>query len=138
MTQVIDMPNPKGNEASLKKFKPKWYNGTTQTIRVPIALTDQILDYAHKLDESPSQVNETDSNSHAIVTERDKLLEALTQVIETLEYIHIVDRYTKSVRSKLQERAITPLKALIQVIEVPPEDSNPVVTDSDSYTDTSE
>jgi hypothetical protein len=128
------MPNPKGNEASLKKFKPKWYNGTTQTIRVPIALADQILDYAHKLDEPSSQVNETDSNSD-IVTERDKLLEALTQVIEVLEYIHIADRYTKSVRSKLQERAITPLKALIQVIGVPPEDSN---INSDTSTDTSE
>jgi hypothetical protein len=52
------MPNPKGNEASLKKFKPKWYNGTTQTIRVPIALAAEILDYAHKLDESPLQVDE--------------------------------------------------------------------------------
>jgi len=44
------MPNPKGHEASLKKFKPKWKSGPTQTIRVPISLADRILDYGHRLD----------------------------------------------------------------------------------------
>lgn len=48
------MPNPKGHEASLKKFKPKWRSGPTQTIRVPIALADQILDYGHRLDSGSS------------------------------------------------------------------------------------
>lgn len=101
------MSNPKGNEATLKKFKPKWYNGTTQTIRVPIALADQVLEYAHKLDESPSQVNEISIN----------LKETLTQVIQLLEIISISDRFTKRLRERLKAEAIAPLKALTQVNE---------------------
>jgi hypothetical protein len=44
------MANPKGNEASLVKFKPKWNHAPTTVIRVPVALVDQIMDYAHSLD----------------------------------------------------------------------------------------
>ena len=33
------------------KFKSKWNNGKTRTIRVPVRLADQVLDYAHQLDE---------------------------------------------------------------------------------------
>ncbi len=113
------MSNPKGNEATLKKFKPKWYNGTTQTIRVPIALTDQILEYAHKLDESPSQVNEDNNsgNSDATASQQDNLNETLSQVIHLLEVISISDRFTKRLRERLKAEAITPLKALTQVNE---------------------
>jgi hypothetical protein len=56
------MPNPYGNESSLKKFKPKWNKGTTQTIRVPVAIAKEILDYAHKIDEAPTQVNEGEND----------------------------------------------------------------------------
>jgi hypothetical protein len=69
------MPNYKGNEATLKKYQPKWRTGATQTIRVPVALADQILSYAHQLDEGL-----TESNSPASLDN-----ESLTQVIEWLE-----------------------------------------------------
>lgn len=113
------MSNPKGNEATLKKFKPKWYNGTTQTIRVPIAIADQILEYAHKLDEAPSQVNEDNSSSNSDATENQQgnLNETLTQVIQLLEIISISDRFTKRLRERLKAEAIAPLKALTQVNE---------------------
>lgn len=115
------MSNPKGNEATLKKFKPKWYNGTTQTIRVPITLADQILEYAHKLDESPSQVNEVSNGSHfdATASQRNNLDETLTQVIELLELISMTDRFTKRWRERLKVEAIAPLKALTQVNNEP-------------------
>lgn len=56
------MPNPKGNEASLTKFKPKWNKGTTQPIRVPVAIVNEVLEYARKIDEADAQVNEDDED----------------------------------------------------------------------------
>lgn len=112
------MSNPKGNEASLKKFKAKWYNGTTQTIRVPVVLADQILEYAHKLDESASQVNEVEISSSSVDTansQQDNLTETLTQVIHLLEIISLADRFTKRLRARLTDEAIKPLKSLTQV-----------------------
>lgn len=44
------MPNPKGNIASLRSFKSPWNHKQTRTIRVPVILADQILDYARKID----------------------------------------------------------------------------------------
>lgn len=32
-------------------IKPKWKAGPTRTIRVPIAISQQLLEYAHKLDD---------------------------------------------------------------------------------------
>jgi len=46
------MANPKGNEANLRKYQPKWKHGQTTVIRVPVALVNQIMDYAHKLDDN--------------------------------------------------------------------------------------
>lgn len=56
------MANPKGNVESLKPYEGKWQSGKTQTIRVPIALTEQILAYARALDASDSPVTEDDSS----------------------------------------------------------------------------
>ncbi|CBN58295.1 MULTISPECIES: hypothetical protein [Kamptonema] len=44
------MPNPNGTAENLTKFQPQWRQGKTQTIRVPIALVDQVLALARKLD----------------------------------------------------------------------------------------
>ena len=44
------MPNLKGNESSLVKFKPKWRSGKTQAIRVPIAIVDFVLECAREMD----------------------------------------------------------------------------------------
>ena len=44
------MANPKGNEASLVKYKPKWRSGKTRTIRVPIAISDLVLEAAREID----------------------------------------------------------------------------------------
>jgi hypothetical protein len=44
------MANPKGNPATLRKYQPKWKHGQTTVIRVPVALVEQIMDYAHRLD----------------------------------------------------------------------------------------
>ena len=46
------MPNPKGHEDSIKdsRFKAAWQSGATRTIRVPIALAEQLLEIAKVLD----------------------------------------------------------------------------------------
>jgi hypothetical protein len=51
------MSNPKGNESTLVKFKNKWNSGATKTIRVPIAITEQVLEYARELDKLAPKVD---------------------------------------------------------------------------------
>lgn len=95
------MPNPKGNEATLKKYKPKWKSGPTHTIRVPIALSDQILDYSHRLDEG--DVSQSNLNP-----------ESLSQVIQDLEYLSGTPRNNFSkARKALLRSVINRLKALV-------------------------
>jgi antitoxin component of MazEF toxin-antitoxin module len=65
------MANPRGNESTLKKYQPTWKTGRTQTIRVPVALADQILEYARQLD-AGNDTQQTGSNH-------------LSQVVELLE-----------------------------------------------------
>lgn len=82
MTQVNEpMANPKGNLETLKPYQAKWNSGTTRTIRVPVVLADQVLEYAHKLDsgEALTQVNQKSVTQMGYTTD-----EALTQVIQIL------------------------------------------------------
>lgn len=46
------MPNLKGNESSLVKYKPKWQSGKTRTIRVPLAIANLVLEAAKEIDEN--------------------------------------------------------------------------------------
>lgn len=116
------MANPKGNPATLKHYVPKWKAGTTRTIRVPVALADQILDYAHKIDNnSLTQVNHNgngDSSAIAITPQDDNLNEALIQVLQVLEEVcktpH-TSKFTKVLKAKIQTEAIERLKHLTQV-----------------------
>lgn len=80
VTQVNEpMPNPKGNIQTLQSYQPKWRSGATKTIRVPIVLENPVLEYARKLDESPSQVNHEPNLSSSSFNE-----ESLSQVIQML------------------------------------------------------
>jgi hypothetical protein len=110
------MSNPKGNEASLKKFKPKWQNGETRTIRVPIALTDQILEYAHKLDESPSQVD-ADKGREAFLLLLRKSVLTLSQVIWLLEEIADAKRVSQEQKRRLRCEGLPRLESLKQVLD---------------------
>lgn len=110
------MANPKGNESSLKKFKPKWQSGETQTIRVPIILAKQILNYAHKLDESPSQVDLPDESTLGAMASQNAVL-TLSQVIEVLEEIVDTKRFTQQQKDRLRYEGIQQLETLKQVIK---------------------
>lgn len=108
------MANPKGNEATLKKFQSKWHSGETRTIRVPVVLADQILEYAHNLDEAVTQENEA-KNSYAIANQVIIPHDTLTQVIKVLELIEDSKRFSRELRAKLTLEVVEPLKALTQV-----------------------
>jgi hypothetical protein len=99
------MPNYKGNEATLTKYKPKWKSGDTRTIRVPIALAERILDYARKVDEGIVENPLTDQN-----------IQSLTQVIKWLEDVEQSPRNNFSRQKReLVQKAIITLKSLSQV-----------------------
>lgn len=104
------MPNPKGNLATLKHYKPKWKSGATQTIRVPVALANELLNYAHKLDDGSLTDTLQDINSNETLLQ---VLQVLEQVCETPH----TSKFTKALNAKLQAEAIQPLKQLLQVNE---------------------
>lgn len=102
------MPNPKGHVATLKPFKGKWNSGQTQVIRVPKALSEQILSYARALDEGSGPADA------GTVSESDK--NRLLQVIEGLEIVHKFPRnnfsrdrkaYLRGLIDQLRELATT-------------------------------
>jgi hypothetical protein len=54
---------PRGGVRSNSGAKGKWKHGKTKLIRVPEELADQILEYAHKLDENAKIESETESKT---------------------------------------------------------------------------
>jgi len=60
------MVNIKGNIESLKPYDNKWRSGKTQTIRVPIALAEQILIAAHKINTDETLVTENEIINYLI------------------------------------------------------------------------
>ena len=54
---------PRGGVRSNSGAKGKWKHGKTKLIRVPEKLADQILEYAHKLDENAKIESETESKT---------------------------------------------------------------------------
>ncbi len=105
------MSNPKGNEASLKKFKPKWQSGETRTIRVPIILADQILIYAHKLDLFPPEMDPEDDRALIAILMRDSVL-TLSQVIQLLDGIADTKRFTQQQKDRLRYEGVRELEIL--------------------------
>ncbi|MEG4989706.1 hypothetical protein QUB08_28775 [Microcoleus sp. BR0-C5] len=57
------MSNPNGNIQTLKPYESKWRSGKTQTIRVPVALAEQILVVARQMDAGKSLVTQDESSS---------------------------------------------------------------------------
>jgi hypothetical protein len=80
------MPDPrytgwKRDTTHLRPAQSSWNSGVTKTIRVPIVLADQILEYARALD-SGDVVSSTPQNSND--TLRDAIDQILTKINEKL------------------------------------------------------
>ena len=67
-------------------LKPKWKQGRTRTIRVPVVLAEQLLEIAHRLDSGESldltQDNETQVNSHSFFMTQDNRAEDNSRFFE--------------------------------------------------------
>lgn len=98
------MANPRGNPATLTSYAPKWQSGSTQVIRVPIALADQILELAHRLDQG-LPVEAAKSTSQTLL----QAIEKLNQVAETPR-----NNFSKE-RRELLRAAIYDIEALVTV-----------------------
>lgn len=60
----------RGGARSNSGAKGKWKHGKTKSIRVPEELADQILEYAHKLDENAKIESETESKiNHSLTSD---------------------------------------------------------------------
>ncbi|MBF2056265.1 MAG: hypothetical protein IGQ45_03380 [Cyanobacterium sp. T60_A2020_053] len=59
------------NVENLTPFKSKWNSSPTKLVRIPVALEDQILAFAHDLDSGNIQ---SDKINNSLVTERLKQL----------------------------------------------------------------
>ncbi len=102
------MANPKGNLSTLKSYSPAWKGGKTRTIRVPIALSDKVLEYAHKLDEGDEMVVLSRKEVES------KLLEA-TNILEDV-LLGKSERLTKDRRAKIDKVTLI-LDALTQAVQ---------------------
>ena len=93
------------NPDSLKNLKPrfdkKWVHGKTRTIRVPVTLADQILDYAHDLD------NGIDTKDSLDTTDlKQSLLDIITKI----------DNKEKGYKSNGSGQLIKDIKALLDTM----------------------
>lgn len=68
----------RGNLATLKHFAPKWQSGATQTVRIPVALVDQVMAYARSLD-----VGEVSPDAPMTDNQLSQVIEILEEVLET-------------------------------------------------------
>lgn len=68
--------NPKSRKNLRPNFKPKWKNRTTKLVRVPVVLEEEILGYAHQLDDGKTSI---------VTTEIVELLKGIISKIENKE-----------------------------------------------------
>lgn len=92
----------RGNLATLKHYTPKWKSGATQTVRLPIALVDQVLAYARSLDAGAPSPDVPSDSIH------------LLQVIQILDEVSQTPRnnFGKQPKAQLQQ-AIDILNSLV-------------------------
>ena len=88
--------NPKSLSNLRPNFKRKWNDTKTKIIRVPVALSDEILDHAHRLDEGES-----------IVTNDSELLNDLKKLVTK------IDNKQSGYKSNSASKLINELKELI-------------------------
>ena len=97
--EIMQNPNSLKN---LKKYQPKWNKGKTRTIRVPIALADELLEIAHRLD-AGEQVN-----AHGQEVMIEDLVKKAREILLDEEVVRKRDRSIgKKLLSKLFKKDLT-------------------------------
>ena len=98
------MANPKGNEVSLVKYKPKWQSGKTQTIRVPMAIANLVLEGAREIDTNGNQ------SLLEVINSQKEYITNLSNKLSTLEQ-------ELSEKNEAISNRVIQLKTVSQVIE---------------------
>ncbi|MDJ0633612.1 MAG: hypothetical protein QNJ34_10530 [Xenococcaceae cyanobacterium MO_188.B29] len=98
------MANLKGNEASLVKYKPKWQSGKTQTIRVPMAIANLVLEGAREIDTNGNQ------SLLEVINSQKEYITNLSNKLSTLEQ-------ELSEKNEAISNRVIQLKTVSQVIE---------------------
>ena len=92
------MANPHPKLENLTSYKPKWQSGKTRTIRVPIAIADEVLKFARLIDEHYSpDTSDIDPQKIALSllkTNQDQLTDANEPGKRELMKIIIADAFT--------------------------------------------
>lgn len=96
-------------------LKPKWKQGRTRTIRVPVVLAEQLLEIAHRLDEGEpldlTQDNRAEGDGNLVELTQDNLSEGSGQPIDVTqdngaELEHLLASQAQAIA--LLQNAITP------------------------------
>lgn len=100
------MPNPNGNIATLHHFKSPWNNPKTRTIRVPIVLATEVLEYARRIDANPKDCISPDTAM--LTTDRDlqARLKDAVQVLDDMVATSASATLTRARKLKLSEISI--------------------------------
>jgi len=77
------MTNSSGTIENLTKFQPKWKKGKTQTIRVPIAIAEQLLGLARKLDNGSDSLDTVNNGKLTELYERNGKLTRQCEKLQT-------------------------------------------------------
>jgi hypothetical protein len=109
------MPNPNGYVPTLIPKESPWINKPTRTIRVPVVLANQILEYAYKLDKGePVTQSVQPPNGYP----RQESLEALTQSIQMLKDVESTGRTNFNLTKKRKvSEVIKLLEAMTQSVQ---------------------
>lgn len=107
---------PRSSDGSLDHLlKPKWKQGRTRTIRVPVVLAEQLLELAHRLDEGEllelRQDKKTEGDSHPVDLTQDSKTEDGGTLFELTQDNNTEEERIKADLAKaiaLLQNAITP------------------------------
>lgn len=77
------MPNPNPKLENLTSYKPKWKSGKTRTIRVPVAIAEQVLEVAHQIDEGQlTDTSEYVSKENLVAASKDEIKRLKSRIKE--------------------------------------------------------
>ena len=74
------MANHNPDISNLKSYKPKWISGKTQTIRVPIAIAEKVLEVAHRIDNQKFSDTSDIINNQAQIS-KSELIETANKIL---------------------------------------------------------
>lgn len=108
------MPNPKGNIATLRSYKSPWNHKQTRTIRVPIVLAEQILDYAREID---ANLKISDSNVTVFTDDKKLLINDVESAIKDIN--EMIESAPNSTLTKARRLKLSKVLEMLNLLTEP-------------------